>query len=122
MKKTRDNTNRVLGSSILGDRHKIVVSPPYPKGPGAGDVRHNKRVVFVLLSDHRKGGLTMRRITFLAVILCFAVVALAAVLGPRVDESAMRAVYSAEGVSVTLPIASAGASLAHIKLELLETE
>ena len=64
----------------------------------------------------------MRRIAFLSAILSLAVLTFAAVPTLHVDESAMRAVYTADGVSVKVPIASAASGNADIKLELLETE
>ena len=63
-----------------------------------------------------------RRIALLSVFLSLAVLVVAAVPNVHVDESAMRAVYTADGVSVTIPIQSTATQAASIKLELLETE
>jgi hypothetical protein len=64
----------------------------------------------------------MRRVVLLVVLFTFAIAALAAVPSLHVDESAMRAVYTADGVSVAVPITSNAAGTADIKVELLETD
>lgn len=64
----------------------------------------------------------LRRILFLSVLIALAVVAHAAVPTLHINEIDLRAVYTPDGVSVTVPINSAAATKAEVKLELLETE